>query len=176
MPEIKSTMDLVMERVGKMEIDQEEREGFRRKEAEDLTQRLFNRYFVQADKKELSALKKELQGAKGEVKAALTEILIANYSPEDPSATSLAGLEIVQEGKGKEIVKALRELTSSYQKERDDELQGMEKGFREELSRKGISGSAVEPNPDSNPRWTDFIGRLNKKYGEQKKEMLNKLV
>ncbi|MBW2039678.1 MAG: hypothetical protein JRI46_08795 [Deltaproteobacteria bacterium] len=174
MAEIKSTVDLVMEKIGKLEITPEERERFRQEEVEDLAQRLLNRYFVQGDQKDLSTLKKELQGAREDVKKALTELLISTYSLEDPSTTILEGLEILLKGKGKDIVKALRELTSSYQKEREKGYQKMEKELREELARKGISGTAVEPNLDSSPGWADFTDRLDKEYRGRVKGIFTK--
>ena len=171
---IKSTMDLVMEKVGKMEITPEEKERFRREEVQDQAQRILNRYLVQGGQKDVSALKRELKGQRAEVKGALAEMLISTYSLEDPSSAILECLETLQGERGKEIVNALRELTLSYQREREEEFQEIQNEIREELVRKGISGTAVEPNPDSNPRWTDFLRQLNEKYEDRRQEILNK--
>lgn len=176
MGEIKSTMDLVMEKAGKLEISPEEREQFKREEVKGLVQRLFNRYFIHGDQKDLSGLKKDLQEAREGVEEVLTELLISSYSFEAPSPTNLMGLDLVQGDRGREIAKALQELTSRYQRERDGELQRVKEGLRAALARRGISGSSVEPNPDSDPRWADFTEQLNKKYGEHKKEILDRLI
>ncbi|UCC66271.1 MAG: hypothetical protein JSW32_05145 [Deltaproteobacteria bacterium] len=164
MSEIKSTMDLVMEKAGKLEITPEEREKFKKDEVKRLAQHLFNRYFLEEERKDLNALKKELDGQREGVKEALTELVISAYSVEESAVTLLNGLEILLGRRGKETVEALRELTTRYQKEREQGYQELEKELREELARKGISGPAVEPNLDANPRWTDFIDKLKGKY------------
>jgi hypothetical protein len=174
MAEIKSTLELVMEKVGNIKITPEDRKKFKREEIEARAQRLFNRYFIQGDQKDLSALKKELKGAQEEVKEILNELLISSYSFETPSRTMLQGLESLQGKRGDETIKALRELTSSYQGEREEQLQKMGEELREALASRGISGTAVEPNPIANPRWTDFIDQLNRKYEDKKRDLINK--
>jgi len=175
MAEIKSTLDLVMEKISNIKITPEERKRFKREEIETLAQHLYNRYFIQDDPKGLSALKKELAKAGEEVKKILNELLIFSYSFDTPSRIMLQGLEILQEKRGKEIIKTLQELTSSYQGERAEGMQNMGKELQEELARKGISGTAVEPNPNANPRWTDFMDQLNRRYEEKKRNLINKL-
>ena len=176
MAEIKSTIDLVMKKLGKLDISPEERARFKKEEVKDFAQRLLNRYFIQGDQKGFSTLTRELEGAREGVRDALVELLVSAYSFEDPSPTNLTGLMVVQEKKGREIAEVLQELTTRYRRERDEEWRSKEEDLRTELDRKGIAGSAVEPNPASDPRWGDFIEQLNRSYEERKKELLKTLV
>ena len=175
MAEIKSTMDLVMEKVGKMKITAEEREKFKREEVQDQAQRLFHRYFVQEEQKDLRSLKMQLQDVKEEIKEVLKELLISAYSLKDPSVRIIEGLKILAGEREGRVIEALEELASSYQREKEEKLQQLEKEYREELARRGISGTAVEVNLSAHPHWADFIGQLNKKYEGKKREILDKL-
>jgi len=173
MGEIKSTLDLVNEKMGKLTISPEERERYRREKVKDAARILFNRYVIEGSQKNLQALKQALEGVENGVKQVLVNEIVSHFSFEDPSPVLLEVLEMVLGDRRHEIAGALRRLSESYQREKTKGVQEIADQLRAELARRAITGSAVKLNPNASPGWADFIGQLKKKYEDKKKRLLD---
>ena len=152
MAEIKSTIDLIMERTKNLSASREEREAWHRQEREKhirgLIQRLLDYSLTLDDVKDELAQEKK-KGPAGEVM--------------DVVRTSLAGH--VDAGTDNErLFRIIHELAGTPEKRLQETLRScqaelfarktalMERQMRE-LETKGISGSAVLPNPETDPQW-----------------------
>jgi hypothetical protein len=152
MAEIKSTIDLIMERTKNLSASPQEREAYRRREREKhirgLVQRLLDYSLTLDDvKDELAKEKKNSQEA--DVMALLKEALAGHV---DPEADNERLFRIVNELVGTPEDR-LREILLACQAEFSGWQDGQLERQKKELETTGVSGSAVVPNPEVDPQW-----------------------
>jgi len=152
MAEIKSTIDLIMERTKNLSASTEEREAWHRQEREkhfrSLVQRLLDYSLTLDDvKDELEKEKKRgrAEEALGHLKSALAEHV-------DPDSDNERLLRIVNELAGTPEER-LRQVLRSCQAESSAKQTALAERQRAELESSGIAGSAVLPNPEADPQW-----------------------
>jgi hypothetical protein len=152
MAEIKSTIDLIMERTKNLSASQEEREAYQRREREKhirgLVQRLLDYSLTLDDVKDELAREKK-SNREADVMAFLKEALAGHV---DPEADNERLFRIVNELVGTPEDR-LRETLLACQAEssgwKTDQLERQKK----DLEATGVSGSAVVPNPEVDPQW-----------------------
>jgi len=166
--EIKSTLDLVMEKVRKLEITPEEREEFHRKEEEEKARGIFSRY-LKGRGERIEALREELSKTPESVKRALVSLICQEFSFPSPSENWIEALELL---KGKGIGEKVRGVVERYRKEREEETERVKGELRRMLSKRGIRGDAVDPNPETHPSWEKSLKGLEEKAREELKEIL----
>ena len=152
MAEIKSTIDLIMERTKNLSASPEERESYQRREREKhirgLIQRLFDYNLTLDDVKDELAKEKQNSSA-AEVAGALKNALSGHV---DPEADNERLFRIVNELVGtpeerlRETLAACREEAASWKAD-------LAERRRKDLESKGITGSAVLPNLEADPLW-----------------------
>ena len=152
MAEIKSTIDLIMERTKNLSASPREREAYQRREREKhirgLVQRLLDYSLTLDDvKDELAKEKKNSQEA--DVMAFLKEALAGHVNPE---ADNERLFRIVNELVGTPEDR-LREILLACQAQSSGWKTGQLERQKKELEAKGVSGSAVVPNPEVDPQW-----------------------
>jgi len=169
MAEIKSTIDLIMERTKNLSLSEEEKEAIRKREAEGKIHGWIQRYrdgvlTLRDLKKEYSAERKDYPGVDGLFRSALLEQV-------EPAADNKAVLEMMEKVlKEKtepilEEVNACREELLTVARERLD-------AEREALLQRGVSGPAAIPNSardktlagEIRKRRTDLRERLRKRF------------
>ena len=169
MGEIKSTLDLVMEKTRHMNLSPAERNE---KRAEDIGKAL--RGLVQKYKDGL--LREEpfldafrgLEDVEGTPKdhMLLTEILNQMRIDDDPDARR-AGLELLEFGCGRDTVQ-LASILSEFEAEKDKAGANRTRELLERLlKRHQISGSAVVPNLEADAAFKNSLNRLRKTYTER---------
>jgi len=152
MAEIKSTIDLIMERTKNLSASPQERESYQRQEREKRLRGLVQRLL--GDKLTLDAVKGELakekkNGTAAEVTGVLKNALAGHVDPEADNerlfryVSELVG---TPEDRLRETLAACREEATS-RKAVLAERQG------KDLESNGITGSAVLPNPEADPLW-----------------------
>jgi hypothetical protein len=152
MAEIKSTIDLIMERTKNLSASPEELEAYQRREREKhirgLIQRLLD-YNLTLDgvKDELAKEKKD--GPATDVTAVLKEALAGHVDPETDNERLF---RIVNELVGTPE-DHLRETLRACQAELFARQTALLDRQKRELESKGIAGSAVLPNLDADPQW-----------------------
>ena len=152
MAEIKSTIDLIMERTKNLSASQEEREAWHRQEREkhirSLIQRLLDYSLTLDDVKD--ELEKERKS--GRAAEALAHVKRALAAHVDPDADNERLIRIVNELAGTPE-KRLRETLQSCQAESFAKKTALAERQRGALESAGIAGSAVVPNPEADPQW-----------------------
>jgi hypothetical protein len=152
MAEIKSTIDLIMERTKNLSASPEEREDYQRREREKHIRGLVLRLLD--DNLTLDGIKDELakekkNGREAEVMALLKNALAAHVDP-DTDNERLIG--IIHELAGTPADR-LRETLRACQAEFFAKKTALMERLKGELESKGIAGSAVLPNPEADPQW-----------------------
>jgi len=163
--EIKSTIDLVLEKTRDFTLSREEKQKLAQKELEKKLQGLISRYLDQVIP--LSRLYEEV-GKTAHTEKELAYTLLKTYL--------LAHLNLDRDNSL--ILSALKEIRgfdtaflSNLQEEYQSEREKTERAFHEKslvtLQEKGVSGSAVVPNLEKNPEWNQFIDTLRSRYLER---------
>jgi hypothetical protein len=151
MAEIKSTIDLIMERTKNLSASPEEREAYRRQQLEKhirgLVQRLLDYSLTLDDVKD--DLEREKKKNASDVATFLGKALAAQV---DPEADNERLFRIINELTGAPEER-LREALAVCRDEFESARALVMKRQTEELSSRGISGSAVLPNSDADAKW-----------------------
>ena len=152
MAEIKSTIDLIMERTKDLSASTEEREAWHRQEREkrfrSLVQRLLDHSLTLDDvKDELEREKKS--GRAAEALGHLKNTLAAHV---DPDSDNERLLRIISELFGTPE-KRLRQALRSCRAESSAKQAALAERQRAALESSGIAGSAVLPNPEADSQW-----------------------
>lgn len=152
MAEIKSTIDIIMERTKNLSASPKEREAYQRQERKKHIRGLIQRLFD--DNLTLDDVKDELEKEKKNGRAAETmeSLKGALASHVDPERDNERLFRIVNELLGTPE-KRLRETLRACQAEWFAGHIALMERQKRELESKGVSGSAVLPNPEADPQW-----------------------
>jgi len=152
MAEIKSTIDLIMERTKDLSASREEREAWHRQEREKhirgLVQRLLDYSLTLDDVKD--ELEREKKG--GRAAEALGTLKTALAAHVDPDSDNERLFRIVHELTGTPETR-LQETLEPCQAELYAKKMALTERQGGELASAGIAGSAVAPNPEADPQW-----------------------
>ena len=177
MGEIKSTLDLAMERTKKISISQEEREEIKRKEILQKVTGLSNRY--REGRLSLNEIQKEIERMDEKTERLVKEALLSQWidalSLGDEDERLLKGVEALKNRDVDEVRKKLHRLIIEYQREKEKVKQEAKTQSIKALRREGISGSAVEPNIEGSELWEDELERVNQVYHVKLKEIKEQL-
>jgi hypothetical protein len=153
MAEIKSTIDLIMERTKNLSASPEELEAYQRREREKhirgLVQRLLD-YNLTLDNVKDELAKERKNGPATDVTAVLKEALTGHVDPETDNERLF---RIVNELVGTPEDR-LRETLRACQAELFARQTALMDRQKQELESKGIAGSALLPNLEAEPQWT----------------------
>lgn len=159
MGEIKSTMDLVMERTRHLSMSEEEKALQKKEDFRKRMQGLLQRYAdgaltAGALQQRITALQGELgQGDRRPVK----EAVLRRIDPDGEYRLWLALLETTDPS----VCGPLEEVLSEHRRQRAEHLEAGRQRLRKRLERdSGIEGSAVAPNPLSDPECRERLSAL----------------
>jgi hypothetical protein len=159
MGEIKSTLELAMERVQKLDVSSEEMEQLRREEYTLKARGMVNRYLNRG--LHIEGLIKELDRFNGKQKDIIFEALIFEFvnavSISQNNERILKAIEILKKDKAKPHLDAIDKLSREFKEEKTALYKELEDEILEKLDKKGISGTAVQPNIDSYDIWHQNI-------------------
>jgi translation elongation factor EF-G len=171
MGEIKSTWEIVMEKLKQTKITEEDRERFRQEEARDKAKRLFFPYF-QGDQRDWDNLKEEAKKLDEEGVKELLNLIVENLSLETLSERYQRGLEVLF---GKEGLERIEELLERYRKKQEVETEILKEELLQGFEKRGIRGSAISPNPRVHPRWDRVMEEITVSFKKELRELLEKL-
>ena len=170
MGEIKSTIDLVLEKTRGLTLSSEDKQKIAQKELEKMIQGLISRYLDQLIP--MSRLAQEMEKMAGTEKNLSVQLLkrhlLAHLDFDRDNSSILSALEEVA-GVDTASLVALQE---EYQSEKEETKKGITEKCLERLQERGISGSAVIPNLGKDPNWTQFLEGLHKRYQERLEPMV----
>jgi hypothetical protein len=159
MGEIKSTLELALERTRNLSITPEERENIKRQERLKKATGLSHRY-MEGDIP-LQEVLREIVRMTDEEKSKGKELLLSQWiaalSPEGNAERLFDGIESLMGKKVPEVREKYQLLVSEYQLERKKTERDIERQMIEKLRSEGYSGTAVVPRPEGNPQWKDRV-------------------
>ena len=177
MAEIKSTLELALERTKKMAISEKEKEEIRQKKFLEKAIGLFHRY--REGHAPLSELQKEIERMDDRTSAAVKEFLLSQWidalSLKDEHERLIKGIEWLKNGRMEEVLERFRHLFSQYREEMEKARREARTQLEEALKREGIAGSAVVPNVEGSLLLKEAVVKLDQLYGEKLDEIRRQL-
>ena len=165
MAEIKSTLELIMEKTKDMTPTNEEKKAFRKKEIQGKIKGLLVKFldgFLDLDK-----LKNKIAPFEEKDHVAVREVLVHECLDRiDPEADNALPFDILQHLTGIDI-EPIRKLLSDFSTTLEGERHVYEQRLSSRIREKGISGSAVLPNIEADPDWTHFLQEAKTRFKEK---------
>lgn len=170
MGEIKSTLDIIMEKAKRFSVTEEEKKGFKRQELEGKIKGLVQKVVdgvmdserFQVEVTALQAKEKEL------VDRILKEEVVARI---ELGSNNEALLRILENIAGP-ASPAIRKVLAEFEKKAEKEKESRRKTAVENLKKKGISGSAVLPNLEADPEWIRMRSEVKRQLQKEIRERL----
>jgi len=152
MAEIKSTIDLIMERTKSLSASPEERESYQRQEREKRLRGIVQRLLddnLSLDGARDELVKERKIGSAAEVTGVLKNALAGHV---DPEADNERLFRLVNELVGTSPER-LQETLTACREEATSRKAVLAERQKKDLESKGITGPAVLPNPEADPLW-----------------------
>jgi hypothetical protein len=169
MAEVKSTLDIIMEKAKKLTVTEEEKRDFKRQELEGKIRGFVQKYLDSLI--DLDRLKAELAVFQREGEEMVRELI-----KDDVLGRIQLGrnngplLEVLSQSIGMNAG-PIKEVLNQLEGRMDREKESREKILAEELRRRGISGSAVIPNLNGDENWLRTVSELNQLSREKMKKL-----
>jgi len=177
MGEIKSSLELAMERTKKFAISEKEKEEIKQKEVLRKATSLFHRY--REGHLPLNDILKEIE--KMEKKTAITvkELLLSQWidalSLDDDSEKILKGIESLKQKTIDEVKQKFHQMLSQYRGEQQKIKEKVRVQFTEAMRRDGIYGSAVDLKIEGGEPWEKEKEKLDHSYKMKLEEFKQQL-
>ncbi len=155
MGEIRSTMDIIMEKTRGLTMSDEERRKFREQEMTGKIRGLVQRCLdgvlgMGRFRTEMTPIQEKDQDMADRL---LRQEALASIEPGKGNKIALAILREILGEDTDGISGRLKVFSDQIEEERSFRVNRLMEG----LGKRGISGSAVIPNPEADPEWTDFV-------------------
>jgi hypothetical protein len=177
MAEIKSALELAMERTKKITISEKEKEEIKRKEILRKVNSLFHRYMEEY--LPLNEILREVDRMDEKTRTMAKEILLSQWidalSLNDEDERLIKGIESLKNRASDEVKKKFHDLLSQYRREKEKVKQQVKTQSLEALRREGIYGSAVDPNTERSEIWKKESEKLDHSYGMKLEEIKEQL-
>ena len=165
MGEIKSTLDIIMEKTKGLTMSEEERTSFKEKEltgkVKGLVQKYINGFLrLESLKIEITALEKNQEGS---LKNVLINELIPRINFEGDNGLLLEIMDVLEGIDAAHIMELIADINHAL----DNEKSIREKERIAQLIEKGISGSAINPNINADPDWVEYKAKKMKEFEER---------
>ena len=165
MGEIRSTLDIIMEKTKDLKISDEEKEAFKEQEMTGKIKGLIQKFLDGII--DMEQLRGEVSGLveKGGdmVKRLIREESVSRIELEGNNEPLFRLLEEIT---GSEV-DSLREVLKAFEKRLEREKGTREQGFKKRLEKQGISGSAVLPNINADPEWSRYVSEVKEEFQER---------
>jgi hypothetical protein len=166
MGEIKSTLELAMERTKEFAISEKEKEEIKQKEVLQKATSLFHRY--REGHLSLNEIVKEIERMERKIATTVKESLLSHWidalSLDDDNERILKGVESLKERSIAEVKQKFHHLLSQYQREKEKVKEKVGVQLIDALKKGGIWGSAVEPKLEGSDLWKKENENLDQSY------------
>jgi hypothetical protein len=177
MGDIKSTLELALERTKKFALSDKDKEEMKQKEVLQKASSLFHRY--RDGHLSLNEVLKEVEKMEEKTATTVKQSLLSQWtdalSLNDDQERTFKGMEALKRQSLDEVRKKFHHLLSQYQGEKEKAKQKTNLHLTEVLKKEGIYGSAVEPNLEKSDLWKKENEKLDlsckAKLEEIKKEL-----
>jgi len=177
MGEIKSTLELAMERTKKFAISEKEKEGIKQKEILQKATSLFHRY--REGHLPLNEILKEIGRMEKKTATTVKESLLSQWidalSLDDDDERIFKGIESLKGRSMDGVKQKFHSLLSQYLSEKEKVKGKVKVQFTEALKKDGIYGSAVEPKIEGSELWKKEIEKLSHSYKMKLEEIKQQL-
>ncbi|MFA5179940.1 MAG: hypothetical protein WC405_01350 [Syntrophales bacterium] len=161
MAEIKSTLDLIMERTKNLTLTEEEKKAIRAKEVKSRVRGWFQRYSDGAlIIRDLKENMEQERAAFPEAATLLREECLAHL---EPAADNQKIFQIMGEILGIDAA-PFRRLIDDFHEEILQHRDGATRDSLDTLRAQGISGTALIPNLDLSPAWNAYLESAHKQF------------
>jgi hypothetical protein len=175
--EIKSTLELAMERTKKFAISEKEKEEMKQKEVLQKATSFFYRY--REGHLPLIEIMKEIEKMEKKTATTVKECLLSQWidalSLDDDNERILKGIESLKARTIDGVKQKFHSLLSQYLSEKEKVREKVKVQFTEALKKDGIYGSAVEPKFEGNELWKKEIEKLDQSYRMKLEEIKERL-
>jgi hypothetical protein len=175
MGDIKSTLDLILEKTRHLSLTEEEKSSLKKQDLTRTVRGIVGRFL--AGESDARSLGQQLSQMPPEDRAAAPELclesLLDKLSPFSDNDRALAGVETVagtaERGRWAE---AIRSAAKPVLEEQQAGLVRLEAGAREALAAKGLKGPALKPSLTVSPVWEEERERLEALFRESLRRTL----
>ena len=168
MAEIKSAVELAMEKTKGMHLSREEKEKIKEEELHSKAQSLVNR-FLEEDFRP-GGVEKELArytpDEREHVEKLIFRSLCEAIQLDRINDLLFQRIEAFQK-ESKNAIDKIRELIEDYRRRQEKEYRQAEKVLLKKWERQGISGSAVQPRIEGSPEWQEAVGKFKQPFDDQ---------
>jgi len=165
MAEIKSTLELIMERTKHLALTEDEKKDFQRKEVQGKVKGFLMKFMDGL--MDLEKLKQGIGSLEEDdpqvVKKIVLQECLDRIKLQKDNAMPFDVLEQVVSVD----IKPFQKLLSDFLSELDNARSVREQGLKKQIHEKGISGSAVLPNLKADPEWASFWHNVELKFQEE---------
>jgi hypothetical protein len=172
MAEIKSAVELAMERTKGLRLSHEEKEKIKEEEIQSRAVNLVNRY-LEVDF-HLREVEKELAKVDPSQRQQFEKLFLQNLvealNLDRDNDLILQGLETFRPASAG-TVKKIKDLIHKYQTRKKDEFRKTEADLSAKLERLGIGGSAVHPRVEASPEWEEAVAGFKPGFEEELKKL-----
>jgi hypothetical protein len=168
MAEIKSTLDIIMEKAKRFSVTEEEKKGFKRQELEGKIKGLVQKALdgiLDSVRFEVELLAFDAK-EKDLVDQILKEEVVARI---ELGANNEALLKILEYAAGP-ASSDIRKLLAEFEKKTEKQEETRRETLLENFKKKGISGSAILPNLDADPEWLRARSEVTRQLKDEIKE------
>ena len=177
MAEIKSAIEIAMERTRGLRLSSAEKEKLKEEEFQSRAHALVNR-FLDVDL-HFREVQKELDKYSSKQRIQLERIMVRDLTEaldlDRDNDLVFQGIEILSPDKTGTIPR-IKELTNEYQQKRKGALRETAEILRTKWANLGISGSAVVPKVAESPEFADALRAFRPPYEERLRALKNKIL
>ena len=168
MAEIKSAIELAMERTKGLRLSAEEKEKLKEEEIQIRARGLVNRYLeVDFHLRDIERELEKLDPAQREqMEALLLHYLSEAIDLDRDTDRVFEGIESLRKGAGGPIEK-MEKVVKKYREKQARERQKTEKDLLGELERHGVGGSAVQPTVEGSEAWAKALARIRPEFEKE---------
>ena len=164
MAEIRSTLDIIMEKAKQVDVTEEDRIAFKKQELEGKIHGFLQKFQDQIISED--RLMEELKAIGMQEDQMVREIFMEDcLSRFDPEADNAALLDLMKKTTGLDVAPFL-EIIRNFQDQMDQERDRSLTAYTERLRKKGVSGSAVLPNLEADPSWVSKKAEMKRGFQE----------
>jgi len=167
MAEIRSTLDIIMEKAKDLTVTEEDKKEFAEKEVQGRAQGLFQKYLDGILSTE--QLKREMASFDMDLKpVAEKELLTACLSAMTVEGDNQPVFEMLDQFLHCDI-KPILDLIDEFQEQQNKEGSKRSADRIQTFRKWGVSGSSIIPNLAADSAWRDFISNMQERFQERLK-------
>ncbi len=177
MAEIKSAIELAMEKTKGLHLSREEKEKLKEEELHSKAHSLVNR-FLEIDF-HLKEVEKELAKHDPDQRTQMENLMVQYLAEalqlDRDNEPIFQGIETLREGRTAAIGK-IRSLIQAYRERKEKEFLKVQRDLLEGLEGAGISGTAVQPKVQGTPEWAEIQSQFQPDFQEQLNLLRKELI